>query len=139
MTENNKELKAAFEKWYLTQGQPKSEAFQEIKKSIMQKAFEAAYNLRHNEAPTGEIGELIERIDDTLKYSEIWYKKAEGGLIPVPAGAIAINIRLFNSCKAHLQQAQKMSEALVNIRNDINNLKPETITRIIKQALNNKE
>lgn len=60
------------------------------------------WNTRHNEAPTGEIGELIERIDATINKYEHF-------------GIYTSNLGILNDCKARLQQAQKMREVVKEV------------------------
>jgi ribosomal protein L37AE/L43A len=106
----------------------------------------SVWNTRYNEAPTGETQELIERINDTLKYYEKWYKMAGGGLIELPAGCLSVNIEVLNYCKTQLtaqaDEIKRLREGLEIANRCIDNgdliLKGSAYDTIIKQVLNEK-
>lgn len=70
--------------------------FAETKSACIEK-----WNTRHNEAPTGEIEELIKRIDE---YSDNYHDWTDS--------PVSDAYSLLTDCKAQLQQAQKMRGAL---------------------------
>lgn len=114
-----------------------------------------AWNTRHNEAPTGEIGELIEDLNNKLEWNEPFYNLEGDAFISVPLkllidckSQLQQAQKMREACKAQLQQAQKMREALLKIIDVTsgNTVQGEDflddldfIEETAKQAFNNKE
>lgn len=141
MTENNKELKACkaeFEKWYENTPLTTIMYGAGYTKESLEWAFQAAYTLRHNEAPTGELPICYKTYPNAQHQAENDCKTCSVNkecLGNKPTGEIGelikeIELRrlgwaidsditvkgqFLDDCKAQLQQAQKMREALEKI------------------------
>lgn len=165
MTEQNKTdaCRAEFEKWYFKTWND-TPMMSNLLVQSMYNGFKAAYNLPHNETPTGHVRELIGLIDRYLKHhcninivlldecltqlqqANGWIIKrdSEGEIIFNKGKSFMLNGNRISSCEdfqkivERLQQTEKMRSALKVIAEPTKALNADFYINLAKQALNNK-